>query len=153
MYRSFPFIKARTLNSRRTCPPLPRKAWGSPGMPVPLSDIGRPGRRPPHQLPRPPPGRRDGTARPDFAAPLARPVPLDQVAQPAQADLLAANERLAVAGADGPAPVTGPVAQVVQEGRRGGRPAGDELRAVAGHGTHLAVDVRGDVQHERRPGV
>src|SRR5438105_9261085 len=67
----------------------------------------------------------------------ANPLLNDKVAEAPQPDFLASDERLAVLGADRPAPVTRTIAQVIQDrGRRGG-PAFDELGTVAGDGLHL----------------
>src|SRR5262245_40580291 len=78
---------------------------------------------------------------------------LQQVAQAPQPNLLPGHKRLAVADAHQPAPVTGPVAQIVQERRRRCLPAGDELRMITAQYLHFAIDVRADVEHERRLGM
>src|SRR5437016_3841850 len=72
-----------------------------------------------------------------------------QIAQIAQSHFLAADERLAVHRADCPAPVTCPVAQVIEDSRRRGRPALDELRAIAADRIQLAV-VKGRHVHDER---
>jgi hypothetical protein len=54
-----------------------------------------------------------------------------QIAHARQSDRLAAGKRLAVGGADRPAPKRGLIAQLVQERGRIGGPAADELTAIA----------------------
>src|SRR2546425_2757960 len=71
-----------------------------------------------------------------------------QIAQLAYADFFAAEKGLAVGRANRPAPVTGVIAQVIQKRGRRGRPAFDELRAVAGQHAHLFLDKGRNVEHE-----
>src|SRR6516162_7121397 len=47
-----------------------------------------------------------------------------EIAQTAQTDSFAANKRFAIGRADGPAPVAAAGAEIVQQSRKGGRPAG-----------------------------
>src|SRR5262245_30281996 len=84
----------------------------------------------------------------DWRAELSR-----QITQTAQPDLFADRERLSVTGSDRPAPITGAIAQIVEE--RGGNrwPAFDELRTVAFQRLHLRLDERSDVENERRSNV
>src|SRR5262245_27253665 len=71
-----------------------------------------------------------------------------QIAQSTQPDFFAAGEWLAIGPADRPAPVARPVAHVIEDRWRGGRPALDQLRVIAGQGAHFRLDVRADVEDE-----
>src|SRR5262245_16020386 len=67
-----------------------------------------------------------------------RSVPLNQIPQTAQTDFFPADKRFAIAGADGPAPVTGALAQIIQKSRRVRGTTHDKLGLEAGDGLHLA---------------
>ena len=67
--------------------------------------------------------------------------------------MLPANQGFPITGPDGPAPIAGAIAQIVQNGWPRTWSALDELRAIAGDGGHLGVDVRRDVHDERRRGL
>src|SRR5713101_7182613 len=62
-----------------------------------------------------------------------------QIAQAAQSDLFATNQRLAAVGTDRPTPITGAVAQVIEQSRRCAGTAVDELRLVTSNGLHLGL--------------
>src|SRR5260370_14266287 len=90
---------------------------------------------------------------PTIFAEIDSPSRSDQITQAPQADFFPRNERFAKTHTDSPAPVPGTITEIVQQGRRCGRPAFDELRPVAGDGLHLAFDVRSDIHDKRRPGM
>src|SRR5437879_7090434 len=69
----------------------------------------------------------------------------DQVPQTAQPDFFTRQERFAKSYADGPAPIAGAIAYIVQDRRRCHRPTFDELRPIASQRLHLGVDVGADV--------
>ena len=75
---------------------------------------------------------------------------LNEIAHALHADRFAAPERLAVFGADRPAPIRRLIAHSVDKRRRLGRPAGDKLARVTFDRRSLAFPLLADVDHERR---
>src|SRR5205809_986752 len=70
---------------------------------------------------------------------------LDKLLHAAQSYFFPAAERFAVTRADGPAPITAAVPDVIQERRRR-RAALDELRMVASERVHFLVMLSRDVE-------
>src|SRR5262249_45515908 len=110
------------------------------------------------------PKGREGACRPEVlgtASPLFSGCSLrfpclarsDQVSQATKSDLFSTDEGLAIAGANGPAPIAGAVAEVVEDRRRRARAAFNELRMIAGNAPHFVIDVGRDVAHKGRAGV
>ncbi len=75
---------------------------------------------------------------------------LNKIAQGCHADRLAAPERLAILGANGPPPIRRLIAHAVDECGRLARPACNKLAGITFHSGTFAFPIVANIKHERR---